>query len=104
MKPLRSLLALSCICGIAVASSFAAQPAACPAGGASAAKADCGCEVKADAKVCGIDTDCCCTGEKAKGRSPAKKPAKEECGTDKCCAGDDAKAGSNRPAYGKLRR
>jgi hypothetical protein len=36
-------------------------------------KAVCGCVTGADKKVCGVDKDCCCTGEKAKGKDEAKK-------------------------------
>jgi hypothetical protein len=100
MKPLSLVTALSFICILTGASAFAAKQDDCPV----ASKSACGCEVKADAKVCGIDTDCCCTGEKAKGRAPEKKAAKSDCGTDRCSVDEKAGGRSERPAYGKLRR
>ncbi len=42
------------------------------------AKAACGCETAKDGKVCGTDKDCCCTGEKAKGKSDEKKDEKSD--------------------------
>lgn len=47
------------------------------------AKAACGCETGADGKVCGTDKDCCCSGEKAKGKSAEKKAEKAEKKADK---------------------
>ena len=44
---------------------FAADGAQCKPSDEKAAKAPCGCAIKDNAKVCGVDKDCCCTGEKA---------------------------------------
>ncbi len=62
MKSLRSLLALAFAAALAgtVAQAADKKPDAKPA------KSDCGCEVGKDGKACGVDKDCCCTGEKAK--------------------------------------
>ncbi len=40
-------------------------------------KAACGCVTGADGKACGVDKDCCCSGEKAKGASAEKKEEKK---------------------------
>ncbi|HEX2101403.1 MAG TPA: hypothetical protein VHF69_12095 [Candidatus Synoicihabitans sp.] len=42
----------------------------------------CGCEVGADGKACGVDKDCCCTGEKAKPKE-AKKPEEKKPGSSR---------------------
>lgn len=81
MKLIRSILALAFATAIAGSVAFSAadeQKAAKPE------KAPCGCVVKKDGKVCGVDSDCCCTGEKAKGKSDAKKAA---CADGKCAEG-----------------
>ncbi len=70
MNLLRSLLALAFASTLATAA-FAAAGDACKPSDEKAAKAPCGCVVKADGKVCGVDTNCCCTGEKAT-KAPAK--------------------------------
>lgn len=54
---------------------YAEKPSAKPD---PAKAAPCSCKVKADGKVCGVETQCCCTGEKAKGRATEKKAAKDE--------------------------
>lgn len=84
MKTLSTLLAF------AFASVFAGSVAFAETGGAASyakpAKAPCGCVVQKDGKVCGVDSDCCCTGEKAKGSAKTGKAAeKEACCTDKAC-------------------
>jgi hypothetical protein len=37
------------------------------------AKAACGCATGKDGKVCGVDKDCCCTGDPAKAKPEDKK-------------------------------
>lgn len=76
MKTLRVLSSLFFAAALVGSAAFAADkaPAAKPAEPKKEAKADCGCETGKDGKVCGIDKDCCCSGEKAKGRSAEKKP------------------------------
>lgn len=97
MKPHVFVKALSFSFIVTGVSAFAAKPDA-------SSKSACGCEIKADAKVCGIDTDCCCTGEKAKGRAAEKKNAKSDCATGDCGADGKVNDRASRPAYGKLRR
>jgi hypothetical protein len=55
-------------------------------------KAPCGCVVKQDGKVCGVDSDCCCSGEKAKGKSEEKKADKKACCAEEKCADGTCKA------------
>lgn len=86
MKTLRSLLTWMFAVALAGSVAFAAQG---PAGKRSAPKnetpAACGCAVDKDAKVCGVDKDCCCTGEKAKGKVEEKKAkAKKAAKADAC--------------------
>jgi hypothetical protein len=59
------------------------------------AKAACGCPVGKDGKTCGIDKDCCCTGEKAKGKAAAAKCEQaDKCeGEAKAEKAGDAEAG-----------
>lgn len=58
------------------------------------AKAACGCAVGKDGKVCGVDKDCCCSGEKAKkGKAEDKKPE-----ADKPAEKTSAKAGEKAGA------
>ncbi len=64
MNRLRSILALASAFTLATAA-FAADGAQCKPSDEKAAKAPCGCAIKDNAKVCGVDKDCCCTGEKA---------------------------------------
>jgi hypothetical protein len=66
----RSVLALAFI-SVLAGTAFAATGDAGKTSDEKAAKAPCGCAVKADGKVCGADKDCCCTGEKAT-KAPAK--------------------------------
>jgi hypothetical protein len=88
MKPYRSILALLGAFAFAFSLAFAESPVAeKPA--AKPEKAPCGCAVKVEGKVCGIDTTCCCTGEKAKGRTEEKKP---EGGTPSASTEGSAKA------------
>lgn len=87
MKPLRSLLALTFAALFAGSVALADQDAAGKSTESKPAKADCGCATGKDGKVCGVDKDCCCSGEKAKGRAEEKKP--EEKKPAKC----DTKAG-----------
>ncbi len=70
MKSLKALLALVAVC--AFGGSLALAEAT-----AKADKAACGCTTGADAKVCGTDKDCCCTGEKAD-KKAEKAAAKAE--------------------------
>ena len=74
MNILRSLLAFAFASTFATVAFAADGEPAKPATEAKPAKAACGCAVKADAKVCGVDKDCCCTGEKAT-KTPAQSPA-----------------------------
>lgn len=77
MNSFRSLLAL--LFAASLASSLAlAESADAKKSDAKPAKAACGCVVSKDGKVCGVDKDCCCTGEKAKGRPDEKKTEKTE--------------------------
>jgi hypothetical protein len=61
----RSFLALALVALFAGSFAFAEAKSEKPA------KAPCGCAIKKDGKVCGVDSDCCCTGEKAKGHATA---------------------------------
>lgn len=89
MNILRSLLALAIASTLATVA-FAADGDACKSSDKAAAKASCGCVVKADGKVCGVDKDCCCTGEKATQAACGCTVGADAkvCGTDKpcCCA------------------
>ena len=77
MKSLRSLLAPGFAALVAASVASANQQPSAPSKPAEtkAEKAACGCATGKDAKVCGVDKDCCCTGEKAKGRTDEKKSA-----------------------------
>jgi len=70
MNPLRFLLTLAAAFALASAAS-AADATPGKSSDPKAAKAPCGCAIKDNAKVCGVDKDCCCTGEKAS-KTPAK--------------------------------
>jgi hypothetical protein len=70
MNRLRSLLVLASAFTLATAAFAADGDQRKPSDG-KAAKAPCGCAIKDNAKVCGVDKDCCCTGEKAT-KAPAK--------------------------------
>lgn len=87
MKPLPSLLALAFAFLLAGSAAFAdvgdAKPEAKPE------KAACGCAVGADKKLCGVDKDCCCTGEKATGEKVNEKKADAKvCCADTACVPD----------------
>ncbi|AKC82441.1 hypothetical protein IMCC26134_05980 [Verrucomicrobia bacterium IMCC26134] len=100
MKTLSPVLALCFASVLSVTAAYADDAGTQPA---KPTKAPCGCELKADGKVCGTDTDCCCTGEKAKATPEAKKPSKNECPDakhgDKCDV--DTKADGAKPAKAK---
>jgi hypothetical protein len=84
MKTLSTLLAFAFASVFAGSVAFAETEGV--ASNAKPAKAPCGCVVQKDGKVCGVDSDCCCSGEKAKGRDKKEKAAeKETCCTDKVC-------------------
>lgn len=88
MKLIRSIIALAFATALAGSVAFADDHG--KKSEAKPEKAPCGCVVKKDGKVCGVDSDCCCTGEKAKGKSDAKKAA---CADGKCadCKCEDGK-------------
>ncbi len=93
MKTLRTLLALAFATALAGSVAFAAAEEKKSA--AKPEKAPCGCVVKKDGKVCGVDRDCCCTGEKAKGKDKADKKAGDKKGHEnkadaKACCADEA--------------
>ena len=91
MKTLRSLLALAFAAAFATTAAFADHHG--KKADAKPEKAACGCVVKADGKVCGVDSDCCCTGEKAKGKDKAAKKAdKKACCAEATCAESGCKA------------
>lgn len=73
MNSLRSLLALTFAALFSSSVALADQTSGEKPADSKPAKADCGCATGKDKKVCGIDKDCCCSGEKAKGRSEEKK-------------------------------
>jgi hypothetical protein len=87
MKTLRTLIALAFATALAGSVAFAESDGKKTK--VNAEKAPCGCVVGKDKKVCGVDRDCCCTGEKAKGREKTEKTdkaaAKEACCTYKAC-------------------
>lgn len=89
MKTLRTLIALAFATALAGSVAFADDHG--KKSEAKPGKAPCGCVVKKDGKVCGVDSDCCCTGEKAKGqaRDKADKKTGDKKGYDKK---SDAKA------------
>lgn len=99
MKSFKTILALAFATlfagSVALVAADAAKPDAKPA------KASCGCAVKADGKVCGVDSDCCCSGEKAKGKSEAAKDAaadkKAGCADAKCAEAKCAEGGCKLP-------
>lgn len=81
MKTLRSLLVLMFAAVLAGSVAFAAhhEEKKTPDKPADkAAKAACGCATGEDGKVCGVDKDCCCTGEKATGKTGDKKPEEKK--------------------------
>lgn len=96
MKSPYSFLVLCVAIALTGTAAYADKPSAKPA---LAKAAPCGCEVKSDGKVCGVDTKCCCTGEKAKGRETEKKAAKDECADGKC--EDTAKSATGSSGSGK---
>jgi hypothetical protein len=67
MKTIRSLLVLAFAASLAGTAAFAEHHEPAPTD-KKPAKAACGCETGTDGKVCGVDKDCCCTGEKATGK------------------------------------
>lgn len=77
MKSLRSLAALLFAFAIAGSVAFAGHHEE-KKSDSKPAKAACGCETGKDGKVCGTDKDCCCSGEKAKGKSDEKKAEKSD--------------------------
>ena len=83
MKPLRSLPALAFAFILAGSAAFA------DVGDAKAEskleKAPCGCAVGKDKKVCGVDTDCCCTGEKATGKKAEEAKGEKDCSACTAC-------------------
>ncbi len=89
MKSFKTILALAFATLFAGSAALVAADAAKP--DAKPAKASCGCVVKADGKVCGVDSDCCCSGEKAKGKSEAAKDAAAEKKAEKKAGCTDAK-------------
>lgn len=90
MKLLRTLLAFTFATALAGASAFADGQGA--KSEVKADKAGCGCVVGKDKKVCGVDKDCCCTGEKAKGKKADKKKEASCCVADKKDSKPEAKA------------
>lgn len=72
MNSLRSLLALALAAVLSSAAAFAEHHDS--KSGEKSVKAACGCATGKDGKECGVDKDCCCSGEKAKGK-PADKSA-----------------------------
>lgn len=89
MKSLTAILALLALCAFngSIARAETAPAAAC-----------CGCPTGTDAKVCGVDKDCCCTGEKAskgaekKAAAEAKKAEKQAAAAAKKAEKQAAKA------------
>ncbi|MEO0055429.1 MAG: hypothetical protein RLZZ50_1376 [Verrucomicrobiota bacterium] len=77
MKSIRSLAALLFAFAIAGSVAFAGHHEE-KKSDSKPAKAACGCETGKDGKVCGTDKDCCCSGEKAKGKSDEKKAEKSD--------------------------
>jgi hypothetical protein len=91
MKTLRTLLALAFATALAGSVAFADDHG--KATEAKPEKAACGCVVKKDGKVCGVDSDCCCTGEKATGKKAEKKSEKKADEKKACCANDKCTGG-----------
>jgi hypothetical protein len=86
MKTLRSLLALAFALALTGSAAFADRPADRKVKGRATPGAVCGCVTGKDGKACGVDKDCCCTGEKAKGRPEEKKSAEAKpAAGDACC-------------------
>lgn len=85
MKTIRSLFFLAGLATLAANAAFASAEQA-----PKTDKAACGCVVGADKKVCGVDTDCCCTGAKA--TSP-----KKDCQSCGCATAKDDKAACPKP-------
>jgi hypothetical protein len=112
MKLIRSLIALAFATALAGSAAYGDDHGKKPE--AKPEKAACGCVVKQDGKVCGVDSDCCCTGEKAKGKDKADKKAAggdkkaegKSCCTDEACVpaekgGKSAAAGEKKDDKGK---
>lgn len=100
MKLIQSIIALAFATALAGSVAFADDHG--KKSEAKPEKAPCGCVVKKDGKVCGVDSDCCCSGEKAKGKSEEKKAEKKACCADgKCADGKCADKDGKKCAEGK---
>lgn len=102
MKTLRTLLALAF--ATALAGSVAFAEVGDKKGDVKAEKAPCGCVVGKDKKVCGVDKDCCCTGEKAKSKGKekaAEKKAEKKADAKACCTDAACVAVKGDKAKGK---
>jgi hypothetical protein len=74
MKTIRLISALA-FASLLLAPVMRAEDTAAPK---KPAKAECGCPTGADGKVCGVDKDCCCNGQKATHASDKKSDVKKD--------------------------